>query len=121
MSAMYVENYKILSVRLRALINQRGETVKGVANAIGIDPSSMSRYLNAKRVPDLDYVIRISQYFDVSMDWLLGIGEEETVTLETINASGENEHYARLLRYASAADKTIIRAVLDKYDDNENA
>ena len=47
-------------------INQRQLSQK-----IGLTPVAVSRYLSGNRKPTIDFAIKISNAFNVSLDWLL--------------------------------------------------
>ena len=47
-------------------------TSSKVAQAIGVSKSTLSNYLRNRRQPDPATLIKIADYFDVSVDYLLG-------------------------------------------------
>lgn len=47
-------------------INQRQ-----LGQRIGLTPVAISRYLSGNRKPTIDFAIKISKAFNVSLDWLL--------------------------------------------------
>ena len=46
-----------------------------LADYLGVTQQAISKYENGDREPDIDTIIKLSQLFDVSSDYLLG-GEE---------------------------------------------
>lgn len=44
---------------------------KQLASEIGLSPVAISRYMLNNRKPTIDFALRISKYFKVSLDWLL--------------------------------------------------
>jgi transcriptional regulator with XRE-family HTH domain len=63
-------------MRLRELRNKKGLTLKQLGSIIGVAESTVSLYEKGKRQPDNDTLIRIADYFGVSVDYLLGNSEE---------------------------------------------
>lgn len=59
--------------KLRSLIEERELTQKQVANDLNIAPSTMGGYVQGSSEPDFETLRRLSQYFDVTTDYLLNI------------------------------------------------
>ena len=59
--------------KLRCLIEERNLTQKRVANDLNIAPSTMGGYVQGSSEPDFETLKRLSEYFDVSSDYLLDI------------------------------------------------
>ena len=101
--------------RLRDLIRERGITSARLADDTNITKAAISRYITTNpsmnRDPDLQYVYRLAQYFDVSLDWLLGLNNDRNNIY-----SDDALHFADLYNHASNDDKAVIQAVLRKYD-----
>ena len=60
--------------RLYALKQKSGKTQAKIASELGISPQAFSNYMKG-REPDYDTLIKMSSYFDVSLDYLLGVSE----------------------------------------------
>jgi len=56
--------------KLRALREERGETVSEVANAVGVVESSITNYESGYRVPKDSVKKRLADYYGVSLEWL---------------------------------------------------
>lgn len=59
------------SERLRLLRQMKHMTLDELATALETTKTTLSRYENSKRVPDADFIIKVSLYFKVSSDYLL--------------------------------------------------
>lgn len=59
---------KIRYLRTENKINQ-----KELIQILGISHASLSAYENGNKLPSLDVLIKITQYFNVSLDWLCGL------------------------------------------------
>lgn len=68
----YQSALKHFIARLKKLLVDRNVLKQDFAEAIGVSPSSISGYLIAKHKPDISTLLAISNYFDVSLDYLLG-------------------------------------------------
>ena len=62
---------KIRYLRTENKINQ-----KELIQILGISHASLSAYENGNKLPSLDVLIKITQYFNVSLDWLCGLEKQ---------------------------------------------
>ena len=60
------------SKKLRTLIEERKLTQKALAIQLNIAPSTIGSYVQGTREPDFATLKLLSNYFDVSIDYLLG-------------------------------------------------
>lgn len=56
---------------LQKIRKERGYSQLKVAFALNISREALSYYENGKRSPDIDMLVRMSEYFDVSIDYLI--------------------------------------------------
>lgn len=59
--------------RLKLLRKQSGVSQKDVANAIGVTTSAYSNYELGIREPNIQILINLCKYYDVSSDYLIGL------------------------------------------------
>lgn len=57
---------------LRKLLNDRGITQKQLAMSLNIAASTLGNYIQDSREPDFETLKRLADFFDVSVDYLLG-------------------------------------------------
>ncbi len=57
--------------RIKSLRLERNLTQKEFANMFDISPSTMGMYEQNRRVPDIDLIVKMSMFFNVSTDYLL--------------------------------------------------
>ncbi|GIP35501.1 helix-turn-helix domain-containing protein [Paenibacillus sp. J2TS4] len=62
----------ILGNRIKSLRDQAGLSQKRLAESLGISNVQLSRYETGDRKPDPDTIRQIADFFDVSVDYLLG-------------------------------------------------
>lgn len=58
-------------IGLKEIRKQKGLSQLKVAMDISISREALSYYENGKRSPDLDMLVRLSRYFNVSIDYLI--------------------------------------------------
>lgn len=70
--------------RLALLIQRTGSTRAAFAESIGVDRSALTQLLSdsSTRLPRADTLHRIAERYVVSLDWLLGLSQDETTTAE---------------------------------------
>jgi transcriptional regulator with XRE-family HTH domain len=63
-------------IRLRDLREDRDENQSTVAKHLGYSQQTYSRYENGITEPSLETLINIANYFNTSIDYLLGLTDE---------------------------------------------
>jgi transcriptional regulator with XRE-family HTH domain len=68
--------------RLATLAERSGENLSRFAAGVGLDRSALSQIMSGDttRLPRAETLIRIARRHDVSLDWLMGLSEDETLT-----------------------------------------
>ena len=89
--------------RLKELRLANGETQKDLANAIEVGRTTVSEYESGKIVPKQEGLLRISNHFNVSVDYLTGVSNERATRKQ--NTSD-----------LDALLTTIHHILLDEYD-----
>ena len=65
-----------LSESLRRVRTQRKVTQKQVADGIGISEVGLQNYENGRRKPAFDVLISLADFYDVSIDYLVGRSDD---------------------------------------------
>ena len=89
-----------LQDRLKYLIGARKETATSLARGLGIKRQSVSQYLDGATRPNSDKLIKISEYFGVSSDYLLGLSDvptTDTTTQAICNHTGLSDDFVSWL------------------------
>lgn len=70
--------------RLQALLLRTGESRANFAKSVGLDRSALTQLLSGPsiRLPRADTLRRIAERYAISLDWLLGLTQEEAVSAE---------------------------------------
>lgn len=74
--------------RLKELRTGKGLSQKALAEAIGMSDTGIQNYELATRTPSADVVVKLADFFDVSVDYLMGrtnywIDKEGHITVKT--------------------------------------
>ena len=101
----------IASLRKEKKMNQHE-----LADRLKISKSSISMYETEKRAPDISTIIRLADFFDVSVDYLLGTTAERTRAEEQLILSSENEKdLVRRYRNLDAQGKAEVLGYIRGY------
>ena len=103
---------EIFSKRLKVLRSEKGLTQENLGTILHKNRNSIAGYESRNQEPDFEFLCLIADFFDVSIDYLLGRTdirkpENEAVIEEQILLSA--------LRKASTRDAAIIWQLLEPY------
>ncbi len=99
-------------LRLKELREQRRLNQEGLALKLNVSQSTISAYEIGERVPDLETLIAISNFFNVSLDYLAGLSDLKQQIRQSDLSPNELEHLYTY-RQLSNADREKIRAYID--------
>lgn len=91
----------MLGDRLKKLRGD-GRTQEDVAKAVGVSRAAYSHFENNRNEPDNDTLKKLAQYYDVSIDYLLG--------------KSDNPHYYSLSEKDTRAIDQKIKDIIDGLD-----
>lgn len=63
-------------IRLTNIRRSKGFTQKQVADGIGISEVGLQNYENGRRKPAFDVLISLADFYDVSLDYLVGRSDD---------------------------------------------
>ena len=97
-----------LADRIALIMTQKGLKAFEIANATGIARPVMSRYLANRSGISAENLIKLSQYLNVSPDWLLnGSDAPESIKMSTSISVDKNETIAVLKKYVANLEKQV--------------
>ena len=100
--------------RLTQLRESKELSKKQLAKILHVSDSCVSQYENASSMPGYDTLLRISRFFDVSVDYLLGNNKEASIPLE--GEFCDNISYYSLLTRCSKLAPAKRHALLTMID-----
>ncbi len=107
---------------IRELRKKRNLSMKELGKLIGVSESTISLYENGKRQPDYETLIKISNFFGVSVDYLLGQKSDSTNrdTTFTNNEKRLIEKYRLLDDYGQKAVNHMLDIEFERCSGLEN-
>jgi transcriptional regulator with XRE-family HTH domain len=73
---LYTEQFpnKLKEARKRC-----GMTQEEIAKELGLPRGNIANYETGRREPDLETIAKLANYYNVSTDWLLGVGKQKQI------------------------------------------
>lgn len=76
---------RILAERLKSIRKLKSKTQQDVANFLNVSRANYGYYETGSQLPPIDKLVLIAEYFQVSLDYLIGNSEQQVVdVLQTI-------------------------------------
>lgn len=100
--------------RILALIKTQGEGIYTVEKKIGLTRGSISNWIAEKAKPSVDALIKIADYFNVSIDYLVGRSFDPKIKEEPSTEVKGSVSYADILRKYGVSEESV--PVLDEID-----
>lgn len=101
-----------MKFRLRELREEFGLTQKQVGVLIGVKDSAVSKYERMEQQPDYESLIKLADYFDVSLDYLLGRTDERDKNASYTLAAHRVNGYDKPL---SEDEKKMVESIIETY------
>lgn len=104
------ETTKILADRLSDLIAESGKDLREISDEVGISPASLSYYTNDLREAGIGAIAKLSRYFQVTSDYLLGLSDNRTVKAASIGKeTGLSDNAIEVLKHAFDEKEYLIK------------
>jgi len=89
--------------RVKELRKEKKLTQEQFADVFFLNKSSISRYEKGTQMPEADMLTRMAEYFDVSLDYLLGRSEhrkdsEIKIAMNTLSTDGLNDDDIKMIK-----------------------
>ncbi|WP_158212281.1 helix-turn-helix domain-containing protein [Natranaerobius trueperi] len=107
-----------LGKRLKSLRETGNINRQILAREIGISYSSLAKYENGERTPDLTILVKIADYFNTSVDFLLGREEYDRLLLyntclESLQKINQNDALYKLIKEAERLKSESIEKIVE--------
>ena len=102
---------------LKSLRETAAVSQKQLADAIGVSQQSINKYENHNIEPDIETLIRIADFFDTSVDYLVGYTKIRR-KIEQATSYELNEEEAKIMdgfRKLPKKQKACIATIIDSY------
>lgn len=99
---------------LKCLRIASGISQKALADVVGVSQQSINKYENQGVEPDIATLIRIAEYFNTSVDYLIGrsIAQDQFEITQAHALSGEERRMLEVFRKLSDSQKSCISSLI---------
>lgn len=107
----------ILAVRLRQLMEGKRITQQELADKTGCSRQSISQYMDGSNAPNIDKLILIAEFFNISIDYLVGKDKEQTeeeLVQSIVNYTGLDEKSVEVLHNLKCESTNEIEETVKK-------
>lgn len=106
--------------RLKQLRTQRGVSQQQLADIVGVSQQSINKYENHSVEPDICTLTALADYFNTSVDYLIGHSAVDHLIEEVQRCDLNGEELALLEGYRrlSGAEKESLRLIVENYNKN---
>ncbi len=117
---------KIIGENIYYLLRKHGIKQKDLAKELGVTDNTISYFVNGARTPNIQQIIKIAQFFNVSTDYILGLTDVSSTDAElktVCDYTGLSEKSILFLKKIkdSTIYNTIINILLEDNDAFEGA
>ena len=111
---MNSEISKVIGKRINTLLANRFKRQKDLATALGVNDNTISYFVSGKRMPNTEQIIKISDFFGVSADYLLGLSDTPTTDKDIqfiCEYTGLSEMSVEALHNLKTVDDRLIKMI----------
>ena len=104
---------------LKKLREDASISQKALADAIGVSQQSVNKYENHNIEPDIETLIRIADFFDTSVDYLIGHSSIRR-RIEEVHVYELNDRESKVMeqyRALTSKQKDCVDVVMDSYSE----
>ena len=113
---------KMFSAKLKELRIKKGLSRKALAAALEVSTASIGYYEHGDRKPDIEVLVKISNFFDVSCDYLLRGVESQNISIQSElgfdNEVIEQIRYIKQLQYDDILSDVLLMYEIIPFLDN---
>lgn len=100
---------------LKQLRKTKGISQQQLADVIGVSQQSINKYENHNVEPDIRTLISIAEYFDTSVDFLVGKGEAEKESCTPYELTPDEAFIMNRYRMLDKDEKESIKLIIKNY------
>ncbi len=104
----------MIGERLKQLRIKNGLKQQELANMFGLSSGTISFYESEQRKPDIDSIVAVAKYFDVSTDYLLGLtNATDKENIDISKVTGLNDFSLTILEQSLKETNNAAAEVID--------
>ena len=107
----------MMVARLKSLRQKKGISQQQLATALGTSQQSINKYENHSIEPDIDMLMKMADFFDTSVDYLVGYSDvaRKVETVWTFELNEDESSVIEQYRVLTPKERESIRLVMENY------
>ena len=101
---------------LKYLRNQKGISQQKLAAEIGISQQSINKYENHDIEPDISTLISLANYFETTVDFLIGRTDGDKIDSDTQKLLNANRLLSKYMKL-SQKEQNCIKTIVDTFSE----
>lgn len=113
-----MSNIEKFAPRLRTLIDESGITVRSLAKDLNVSVGVLSDWQNGNKTPRGDSIMKLTEYFGVTADYLLGLTDASTIDADiriSCDTTGLSEKAVKILSGMEKSDVEKLSKLIEFY------
>lgn len=113
-----MSNVEKFGPRLKMLIEESGMTVRSLAKDLNVSLGVLSDWQNGNKTPRGDSIMKLTEYFGVTADYLLGLTDASTIDTDTriaCDTTGLSEKAVNILSHMEKSDVEKLSKLIEFY------
>lgn len=102
----------VIYQRIYALCSERGITISKLEKEIGVAVATIQKWQDSKRSPSVENVGAVAQYFNVSIEYLLGTTDVRSTIKQILSEDDGVISLQRAMEKMTPVDKSRAMAML---------
>lgn len=105
--------------RLKTLIDEKGITVRSLANDLNVSVGVLSDWQNGNKTPRGDSIMKLTEYFGVTADYLLGLTDASTIDTDiriSCDTTRLSEKAVKILSSMEKSDVEKLSKLIEFYN-----
>ena len=94
--------------RLKTLIDEKGITVRSLAKDLNVSVGVLSDWQNGNKTPRGDSIMKLTEYFGVTADYLLGLTDASTIDTHTRISCDTTRLSEKAVKILSSMEKSDV-------------
>lgn len=112
----------MIGKQLKTLRKNSKKSQQEVCTSLNIEQSTLANYENDKRIPKIDILIKIANYYNVSVDYLLGRTENQNISTNYLLETEQINHDSnkQVIESTCQKEEKLLFAFRQLNDDNQD-
>lgn len=104
---------------IKELRQKRGITQEELGKILNVQKATISKYETGRIIPDVPTILKMANFFNVSINYLLGLPENHNSSNKELILSDKEKDIILKYRFLSSTAKATVELILNNQYENE--